>query len=326
MGRLGKNLIITEVKTFDIQRRVVAHMTNKSWKNIPHVTINYEPDVTDFMDAFRRFRERRKTTQPDAPHISVNTILLKLIAEGLKAAPQLNSIFSYSSKTKIGYLSICEQINIAIPLVYDGERDITPVIPDVGNKTLDELSLYISDLMRRVKKTNIDQLLFDTSKAERIESIKHFDLGVLPGVFAGLFGKNKVKTLKGKEKEEYYAIPETERLTPADILDGSTLVSNIGSVYQKFRGNVALLEIIPPQTFVVGVSAVQRRPAAFLDGQGKEQMGIRSILPFLLGFDHRPFDFAHVTPFIQQLDEIFENPDNFFECANEMGEPNQNTI
>jgi pyruvate dehydrogenase E2 component (dihydrolipoamide acetyltransferase) len=316
MGRLGKNLKIKEVHTFDIQRRVVAHMTYKSWKSIPHVTIQYEPDATNFIAYFKEYRDERKKNQPNAPSISLNTVLLKVIAEGLKAAPLLNSIFSYSSKTKIGKTFVCEEINIAIPLIADGERDITPVINDVGNKTIDELALSIADLLRKVKNTNLDLLLFDTSKAERIASIKKLDLGVLPGVFAGVFGKNKIKTIKGKEKEDYYAIPETDRLVPADILDASVLVSNLGSVYQKFKGSVALLEIIPPQTFVVGISAMQRKPGVFVNEEGKEEIGIRSIIPFLLGFDHRPFDYAHLVPFIKRLDEIFNNPKAFFDGVN----------
>ena len=36
-------------KEFDLQRKVVSHMTATSWKSIPHVSYLYEPDITDFL-------------------------------------------------------------------------------------------------------------------------------------------------------------------------------------------------------------------------------------------------------------------------------------
>ena len=34
---------------FGIQRKIVSNMTAESWETIPHVTYNYEPDVTAFI-------------------------------------------------------------------------------------------------------------------------------------------------------------------------------------------------------------------------------------------------------------------------------------
>ena len=39
----------TSTTHFGIQRKIVANMTAESWETIPHVTYNYEPDVTEFM-------------------------------------------------------------------------------------------------------------------------------------------------------------------------------------------------------------------------------------------------------------------------------------
>lgn len=39
---------------FGIQRKIVSNMTAESWETIPHVTYNYEPDVTDFMHEYKK--------------------------------------------------------------------------------------------------------------------------------------------------------------------------------------------------------------------------------------------------------------------------------
>lgn len=41
-----------KAERFDMQRRVVSHMTSKSWTNVSHVSYLYEPDITDFYQEF----------------------------------------------------------------------------------------------------------------------------------------------------------------------------------------------------------------------------------------------------------------------------------
>ncbi len=39
---------------FDLQRRVVSHMTSSSWRTVPHVSFVYEPDVTEFIKVYQK--------------------------------------------------------------------------------------------------------------------------------------------------------------------------------------------------------------------------------------------------------------------------------
>jgi ribosomal protein S2 len=50
-GKKGFDVIKTT--HFDIQRKIVANMTSESWETIPHSAIQYEPDVTDFMNYYK---------------------------------------------------------------------------------------------------------------------------------------------------------------------------------------------------------------------------------------------------------------------------------
>lgn len=47
---------------FGIQRKIVSNMTAESWETIPHVTYNYEPDVTAFMREYKRLNFGRDRT------------------------------------------------------------------------------------------------------------------------------------------------------------------------------------------------------------------------------------------------------------------------
>ena len=71
---------ITRTEHFDIQRKIVANMTTESWEQIPHVAYVYEADVTDLMTEFKKLRSTGKTK------ITLNTVLMKAIIEGLKEA------------------------------------------------------------------------------------------------------------------------------------------------------------------------------------------------------------------------------------------------
>ena len=126
-------------------------------------------------------------------------------------------------------------------------------------------------------------------------------------------GAHRVKTLTGEEKEKYYSIPEKDRLTKRDIEQGTVTVSNIGSLYREQKGNVCILEIIPPQVSAFGVGAVQDKPIVVINKEGEKEIAIRQVLPICIAFDHRAIDFGEVMPFIKRLDEIFANPEQIKE-------------
>ena len=66
--------------------------------------------------------------------------------------------------------------------------------------------------------------------------------------------------------------------------------------------------IIAPQVFVIGLNALQDRPGVYTDANGKQQIGIRKILPICCTFDHRAVDFGQLLPFQDRIAEIIANP------------------
>ena len=69
-----------------------------------------------------------------------------------------------------------------------------------------------------------------------------------------------------------------------------------------------LLEILPPQVFAVGISALQEKPGVYTNQRGEKAIGVRRYLPMCLAFDHRVMDFSGLVPFLKRMDEIFASP------------------
>lgn len=304
MSKKAKKVIKTE--HFGIQRKIVANMTTESWQNIPHVTYTYEPDVTEFMIEYKRLNEGVEKENK----ITVNTLMLKVICEGLKACPAMNAHIDFDRKYVRGVINTLSEINISMPMVLPTGEMMTINLHNFESKNLNQMVDYIKDVNRRMENTDLNEVMFDVSLDNTLTGLRQGKVKqTLQRLIGSKTGKHKVKTLKGKEKKAYEAIPETDRLTKHDIEQGSITISNIGSVYREQRGAAALIEIIPPQVTAIAVGAVQDKPVVVVNENEEKEIAIRQVLPFTIVFDHRALDFGDIVPFIKKLDEIFEEPE-----------------
>lgn len=300
-----KNIKMKQSIRFDLQRKVVSHMTSTAWQNIPHISYIYEPDITDFYNEFNILvKEKSKL----GIKLTFNTIMIKVITEGLLSAPELNSYVEYNYKKAEGMLHILGEINVSIPWLLPNGKMITPTIPNTEKMSLNDICSYTSNIAKRIKNTNIDEMFYEAVFNDTVDELKKLNLNVIRRILAAKISRYRVKGLKGTEKENYYKIPENQRLTEKDIRSGTVTVSNIGSLYKEQRGFFGLLEIIPPQAFAIGLGSVQEKPGVYLNESGNKEIGIRKIAPMCLAFDHRAVDFSSIVPFLKRVDEIFANP------------------
>lgn len=294
---------ITRTEHFDIQRKIVANMTTESWEQIPHVAYVYEADVTDLMTEFKKLRSSSKTK------ITLNTVLMKAIIEGLKAAPVMNSHLSYNRKLVRGELKTFEDINISMPMLLPDGRMMTVNLRDFQNKSLLAMTDYIADVTRRAENTNLNEVMFDVSLDNTITGLKQGKVKqTVRRLIGSKTGKHKVHTLHGAAKKAYYSIPEKDRLTKKDIEQGTVTISNLGSLYRGQSGYGTLIEIVPPQVCAFALGAVQDKPVVVTDKFGNKTIEARQILPITVVFDHRALDFGDVIPFLKKMDSIFAHP------------------
>lgn len=294
---------ITRTEHFDIQRKIVANMTTESWEQIPHVAYVYEADVTDLMTEFKKLRSTGKTK------ITLNTVLMKAIIEGLKAAPVMNSHLRYNRKLVRGELKTFEDINISMPMLLPDGRMMTVNLRDFQNKSLLAMTDYIADVTRRAENTNLNEVMFDVSLDNTITGLKQGKVKqTVRRLIGSKTGKHKVHTLRGAAKKAYYSIPEKDRLTKKDIEQGTVTISNLGSLYRGQSGYGTLIEIVPPQVCAFALGAVQDKPVVVTDKFGNKTIEARQILPITVVFDHRALDFGDVIPFLKKMDSIFAHP------------------
>ncbi len=293
---------------FGIQRKIVANMTSESWREIPHVSYMYEADVTELFSLYKEMNSEYSTK------VTFNTLVLKIITEGLKAAPEMNAHIKFNRRLVRGEINTFEDINISMPTILPNGKMMTVNLRNFESRDLDDMTQYINDINRRAENTNLDEAMFSVSLNDSLKGLKNGHiLKTVYRLIGSKTGKHKVRTLSGKAKREYEAIPETERLTAYDLEQGTVTVSNIGSTYLGQKGAMALLEIVPPQVCAFGVGAVQKKPVVTDD----DKIEVRKVLPICIAFDHRALDFGDIVPFMKKLDEIFAAPEIIFSWRKE---------
>ncbi len=292
---------------FGIARKIVSNMTSESWEEIPHATMTYDADVTEL---FNECKKLNADCTDKSKKITINTIMLKIICEGLKAAPKMNTHLEFNRKLVRGTLKYFDNIDISMPMVLPSGEMMTVNMHDMGDKTLSEMTSAINDTIRRAKNSDMNEVMFEVSLDNTLTGLKNGKIAQTISRLYGskLPGKHMVKTLSGSAKKKYYSIPVTDRLTKHDIEQGTTTISNLGSIYREQKGFCALLEIIPPQTTAFALNAAQKRPTVVTDENGNDKIETRLIMPITIAIDHRALDYGDVVPFMRKLDEIFENP------------------
>lgn len=304
---LSNEVIETKVEHFGIQRKIVAHMTTRSWQEIPHVSVIYEPDVTDFFETFKALQKQR--LDQGKGKLTFNTLMLKVIVEGLKAAPHLNSTLDFNVKNVTGVLTQREDIDVSIPWTLPTGEMMTLTLPDVHNDNLDEISKKLAKIANKVANTNCTEAMYEVSFDQTISELKQGHIGVLRRVIAAKCGKHRVHLLSGDAKKKYYEIPEEDRLTLHDIKQGTITVSNTGSIHRNLRGTVAMLEIIPPQIFTMAINNTQVKPVCVKQADGSYKILPRTVCPMCLAVDHRAAEYGDLVPFMDRLDDIFAHPE-----------------
>ena len=225
----------------------------------------------DVTEFFHLFTALRESFREKALALSLNTLLLKAVALAIQEAPILNAYFSYDPKSHNGEITENSKINLGVPWLLPDGGMMTLTVFDAGSQSLADIAAQVEAIRKKVDKTDFSKLFLATAKPEL-----PFDPG--------------------------------EGIAPCDITGSTVTVSNIGSICRS-SGQFSLLEILPPQVFAVGISAVQERPGVYKNEAGEKQLGIRKVLPMCLVFDHRVLDFSDLLPFLSRLDRLFEAPE-----------------
>lgn len=293
---------ITRTQHFGIARKIVSNMTSESWETIPHVCVTYDAEVTKLFEIIKQMNQGKAPEEK----LTVNTVMLRIIVEGLKACPQMNGHIEFSRKLVRGKVSTIKNIDISMPVVLKSGEMMTINMHGMESKTMSQMRDAIADSMARANNSDMNEVMFEVSMDNTVQGLKKGKImQTVCRLIGAKTGKHRVKTLSGAAKKKYYSIPTDKRLTKHDIEQGTITVSNLGSLYRSWNGACTILEIIPPQLTAIGLGSAQLKPVCDADGTIRPAR----IMPITIAFDHRALDMGDVVPFMEKLDEIFAEPE-----------------
>ena len=265
----------------------------------PAASYHYDLDVTKMWEEYQTLKAECEYS------LSFNTIIVKSMIEGLKIAPRLNAHIDFKPFSISGRLIVKEHINIAMPVLLDSGETFPVNILSAEEKNLKELQEEISDIVTRMKTTDINRTYTDLTLNRGIAMMLSSQMPrAIAMTIKGAFGKSKM----GKISELFGRGPKEENaLTIDHIREGTVCYSNYGSLkLDGFSGHAPLLY---PQVFMMGVGTIRDEEFVFKNSKGEIDLGTRKLLPVTLTFDHRIGALNDVVPFMKKLEEIFKNPE-----------------
>lgn len=297
---LNKPLPEDKVEYFNLKSRVSGYILTKAQRNSPTCGYNYEADITNLWKEFENLKENC------GYELSFNTLMMRILVEGLKAAPKLNSHIEFNTTSSCGTLIMKKHIDVAMPVLLDNGETFPVKVREVENKTLKELSGQITELLERLKNTNVDKVMFDVITQRTVGLLLKGDIkSTIAQTFTGYVGKHKVAKLKGL----FHPAPrDGSMLFMNELNEGSVCMTNWGVLYDGLNGNVTYTPLLYPQVFLFALGVVKDTDYAFRNDKGEVDIATKKTLPITLMFDHRIGAFNDVMPFIKKLDEIFQNP------------------
>ncbi len=300
-GAMKRPLEGDKVERFGLKERVSGYILTKAQQNSPAAGYNYEADVTEL---WRVYEEVKNSS--DYP-LSFNTVMMKVLTEGLLAAPRLNSHIQFSTTSSCGTLVQKKHIDIAMPILLESGKTFPIKLMEAEGKSLRELTEQLAEILSRTSEEKINKVLGDVVTARTIGLLLSGD--VIPTIaqtLTGLVGKHKVATLSDMLNP---APRDGQHILQEELDEGSVCMTNWGLLYDGLSGNVTYTPLLFPQVFLFAMGMVRDREYAFKNEEGVVDIGVKKVLPITLMFDHRIGGFNDVMPFIKRLDEIFTNPD-----------------
>lgn len=289
------------VEYFNLKARVSGNvLTNAT--TIPAGGYNYEADITKFWEEFKNYKK-----EVDYP-LSFNTLMLRVLAEGLKVAPRLNSHLEYKAKSSCGRLIVKKHIDVAVPVFMESGETFPVKLRNLEEKNLKEIYEEMDRLLTVLKTTDVDRVLFDVIAQRIVGFVLKGKIGTAISMAAsGYIGKYKVAKISGLFK---HADRDPEKsLQPYELNEGTVCLTNLGSISAGLPGNVTYAPLLYPQSFIMAIGAVQDREYVLKNDKGEIEIGTKKMLPINIMFDHRIGGFGDVVPFLKTINNIFENPE-----------------
>ena len=138
---------IVDVQPMSNVRKKTAEHLSHAWASIPHVTQFDKADITELEILRKQFAPK---VEAAGGKLTVTAILLKIIAAAMIKFPQFNASVDMRNRSII----FKKYLNIGIAV--DTEKGLmVPVIKDVNNKNIIQLSVELSEISKKARDKKI---------------------------------------------------------------------------------------------------------------------------------------------------------------------------
>ncbi len=296
------------IEYMTIRDRLTSNVLVNSQREIPGTACNYEPDITGLYEQFLILRKNC------GYNITFNTLMLKVLVEGLKAAPRLNAHFEYNHRATSGRLIIKKHIDVALAVCLDSGETFQVKVKHLEDKNLEETSFAAEEVKRKLNNTNLKRVMFNVGGQRMLGYAAKGKIGTTLAQFrSAYFGKAKIAKFGKLFKKKYRTLKTSEKpydgLRVDDFTEGTVCFTNWGTLYDGLDVNITYIPPLYPQVFLFGTGRIKDSEYVTKNADGALELKTKKVLPICLVFDHKIGGAADIMPFIKKLDEIFQNPE-----------------
>ncbi len=136
----------TELRPLSRMQRVVGERMQQSWREAPHHYATVEVEVDELLALRAQLNDG---LQDEGLKLSINDFVMKACAVALRKFPKLNSHLTSDG------IELHERVDLAMAVALD-DGLITPVIRDVANQTLSNISTTAKRLAARAREGKLE--------------------------------------------------------------------------------------------------------------------------------------------------------------------------
>lgn len=296
-----------KIEYLTIRDRLTSNVLVNSQREIPGTACSYEADITKLWEEYCKLKDECDY------HLTFNSLMIKILVEGLKAAPRLNAHFEYNHRSSSGRLIIKKHIDVAMAVCLQSGETFQVKLHRLEDKTLKETALQAEEVKEKLQHTRLKSVMFNVARQRMLGlAVKGNILSTFSQFVSAYFGKAKIAKFSNLFKKKYYSNSGNKRpdgLKVDDFTEGTVCYTNWGTLYDKLDVNITYIPPLYPQVFLFGTGKVADKCCVFEEENGEFRMGKKKVLPLTMVFDHKIGGAADLMPFIKKLDEIFENPE-----------------
>lgn len=255
--------------------KMLSNVFINAQRNSAPVCSIYEADVTEFISVYSRLREEC------GYNLTVNPVLLKVLVEGLKAAPRLNAHYYYNHTATAGRLVIKKDINVSMAICKKDGKTFQMKLMSLQDKSLKEIAEIAQSARERLENAELDEVMFEVSRQRILGEISKGRI-ITPWIqsLSASFGKGKAVHLSETLKSDFLKLTGKKAFQPdcavkiEELNEGTVCFTNWGAILNNSKLNIVSGPLLYPQVFLFSVGRLREEKYAYEDEKGKDRKSV----------------------------------------------------